>query len=153
MSRKGTRGEIGGLIAAILLLAGLLLAGLSTANADELSDLRASQAALSVNQQQLQQRIDQLAAAQAAAGVPQQQAAVLGGPVVAGAPSLAGSFPRSFLIPGTNTSLAISGYVKYDATRMVSGRKPWHNLGRERDLWPRRSCRGAAQSKGADRGQ
>ncbi|HXZ25160.1 MAG TPA: DcaP family trimeric outer membrane transporter, partial [Nitrospiria bacterium] len=93
------------------------LMGLPGARADELADLRA-------NQQLLEQRINQLAAAQTAAGVPQQQAAVEGGPVVAGAPSLAGSFPRSFLIPGTNTSLAISGYVKYDAEEWFQGGNP-----------------------------
>jgi hypothetical protein len=111
MSAKRTllrRAAIGASTAALA-----LLGGLATASADELSDLRA-------NQQLLQQRIEQLAAAQAG-GVPEQQAAVLGGPVVAGAPSIAGSFPRSFLIPGTNTSIAISGYVKFDAVEYFQG--------------------------------
>jgi hypothetical protein len=95
---------IGGLTALIALQTGL------PARADELSDLRA-------NQQLLEQRIDQLAKAQAN----EQQAAVLGGPVVAGAPSIAGSFPRSFLIPGTNTSIAFSGYIKFDAAEWFHG--------------------------------
>ncbi|MBV8120334.1 MAG: hypothetical protein JO081_10420, partial [Alphaproteobacteria bacterium] len=105
----GLRATIGGSTAILA-----LLTGLAAASADELSDLRA-------NQQLLQQRIDQLAASQAAAGIPQQQAAVIGGPVVAGQPSIAGSFPRSFLIPGTNTSIAISGFVKYDAIEWFQG--------------------------------
>ena len=96
-----------------------LLTGLGSAGADELSDLRANQQALTANQQLLQQRIDQLAAA--ANNNPEQQAAVTPGQVVAGAPSLAGSFPRSFLIPGTNTSLAITGYVKYDMQEYITG--------------------------------
>jgi len=61
--------------------------GSNTARADELADLRA-------NQQLLQQRLDQMAQAAAAPG-----AAVV----------TAGSFPRSFLIPGTETSLQIAG--------------------------------------------
>lgn len=89
-----------------------LLTGLPGARADELADLRA-------NQQVLQQRIDQLAAA--VSDKPEQQAAVLGGPVVAGAPSIAGSFPRSFLIPGTDTSIAISGYIKFDMEEYITG--------------------------------
>jgi Porin subfamily/DcaP outer membrane protein len=100
---------IGGVTAMIGLAAGV------SAKADELADLRA-------NQQLLQQRIDQLAAA--VSNKPEQEAAVLGGPVVAGAPSIAGSFPRSFLIPGTNTSIAISGYVKYDAVEWFHGGSP-----------------------------
>jgi hypothetical protein len=108
----GTLAVLGGLAAAAV-----LLTSLPAARADELADLRA-------NQQLMQQRIDQLAAAQAAAGAGEQQAAVLGGPVVAGAPSIAGSFPRSFLIPGTDTSLALSGYVKYDAEEWFTGGTP-----------------------------
>jgi hypothetical protein len=96
-----------------------LLTGLGSAGADELSDLRANQQALTANQQLLQQRIDQLAAA--ANNNPEQQAAITPGPVVAGQPSIAGSFPRSFLIPGTNTSLAITGYVKYDMVEYLTG--------------------------------
>ncbi len=94
-----------------------LQTGLPGARADELQDLIA-------NQQLLQQRIDQLAKAQANEQTGEQQAAVLGGPVVAGAPSIAGSFPRSFLIPGTNTSLAISGFIKLDMTERVHGGAP-----------------------------
>jgi type II secretory pathway pseudopilin PulG len=105
-----------------LIAAALSVAGLSTARADELSDLRA-------NQQLLQQRIDQLAAAVNNNGAPQQQAQVTGPftgasrgtPVAAGAPTIAGSFPRSFLIPGTNTSLSVGGFIKYDAIYKFQG--------------------------------
>ena len=36
-------------------------------------------------------------------------------------PAIAGSFPRSFLILGTNTSLSISGFIKYDAIYKFQG--------------------------------
>jgi hypothetical protein len=96
----------GGAVAAIggLCAAAALMAGQSAARADEVSDLRA-------NQQLLQQRIDQLE--QVALGAPRGTSP--------GAPSLAGSFPRSFLIPGTDTSIAVGGYVKLDATYWFSG--------------------------------
>src|SRR2546429_2353527 len=69
----------------------VLATGLSTtAWADELSDLRA-------NQELLQRRVDQLAQAGPSAGP---------GP---GGPVLAGSFPRSFAIPGTEVSLRVGG--------------------------------------------
>src|ERR1700746_180950 len=98
-----------------------LITGVGRAGADELSDLRA-------NQQLLQQRIDQLAAAVNNNGAPQQQAvtgpftgASRGTPVTAGAPTIAGRFPPSFLIPGTNTSLSVSGFIKYDAIEKFQG--------------------------------
>src|SRR5438270_6282985 len=70
----------------------VLATGLSAARADEISDLRA-------NQELLQRRIDQLAQVPPPAPPP-------GGP---GGPVLAGSFPRSFMIPGTDVSLRIGG--------------------------------------------
>src|SRR6266446_9561076 len=93
----GSMAAIGGLSAAIA-----LLTGLPAASADELADLRA-------NQELLQKRIDQLSQAPPP-GPP--------GPFVPGfgpetrpaaAPVTTGSFPRSFLIPGTDTSLRIGG--------------------------------------------
>jgi hypothetical protein len=69
----------------------VLATGLSAARADELADLRA-------NQELLQQRLDQLAQAP-----PAPPAAGPGGPV------RAGSFPRSFVIPGTEVSLRVGG--------------------------------------------
>src|ERR1700716_2707223 len=68
-----------------------LATGLSVASADELADLRA-------NQELLQRRVDQLAQ------VPPPPPG--GGP---GGPVLAGSFPRSFVIPGTEVSLRVGG--------------------------------------------
>jgi hypothetical protein len=94
---------IGGLSATIA-----LLTGLPAASADELADLRAKQQLLQNNQELLQKRIDQLS--QAPPPAP--------GPYVPGfgpetrpatAPVTVGSFPRSFLIPGTDTSLRIGG--------------------------------------------
>src|ERR1700732_5196511 len=71
----------------------VLATGLSAARADELADLRA-------NQELLQRRLDQLAqAGPAAFPAP-------GGP---GGPVTAGSFPRSFVIPGTEVSLRVGG--------------------------------------------
>src|SRR5437660_3933791 len=70
----------------------VLATGLSTAQADELGDLRA-------NQELLQRRIDQLAQVPPPAPPP-------GGP---GGPVAAGSFPRSFVIPGTEVSLRVGG--------------------------------------------
>src|SRR5947208_4754651 len=95
----GAVAKIGGSVAAIA-----LLTGLPAARADELADLRA-------NQELLQKRIDQLSQAPPPAAP---------GPYVPGfgaetrplnAPVTVGSFPRSFLIPGTETSLRIGGFV------------------------------------------
>src|SRR6266550_8786195 len=94
----GTMAALGGLTAAIA-----LLTGLPAASADELADLRA-------NQELLQKRIDQLSQAPPPAPGP----FVPGfGPEMrpAAAPVTVGSFPRSFLIPGTDTSLRIGGFV------------------------------------------
>src|SRR5437588_4527800 len=69
----------------------VLATGLSTmAWADELADLR-------TNQELLQRRVDQLAQAGPSVGP---------GP---GGPVMSGSFPRSFVIPGTEVSLRIGG--------------------------------------------
>ncbi len=114
----GTLAAIGGLTAMIA-----LLTGLPTAKADELSDLRA-------NQQLMQQRIDQLAQAQAQAGpgapggyttggsgpVPAFGAAPIPGQTLAG-----GSFPRSFLIPGTDTSIRVGGFVDVTILDFLQG--------------------------------
>jgi hypothetical protein len=77
---------------AVLLAAAVLLAGGSAARADELADLRA-------NSDLLQQRVDQARQTAADPGA---------GP---NAPLTTGSFPRSFLIPGTDTSIRIGGSV------------------------------------------
>src|SRR6516165_11005951 len=100
-----------------LLAAVTVLVGLPAATADELADLRA-------NQELLQKRIDQLSQAppQAAPYVPGF------GPEthkqVGGTPVVGGSFPRSFLIPGTDTSLRIGGFANASALWYIKGAAP-----------------------------
>jgi hypothetical protein len=86
MNRKPAFGAMAAIVGPIAVAA--LLAGGPGAKADELSDLRA-------NNELLQQRLDQLSQTQdkPATGL------------------AAGSFPRSFLIPGTDTSIRIGGSV------------------------------------------
>src|SRR6516225_4222261 len=116
MTRKrnfGSVAAIGGATAAIA-----LLTGFSDARADELADLRA-------NQQLLQQRIDQLAQAQqppAAGGVPGGgPGSAYGTKPIAGQSLAGGSFPRSFLIPGTDTSLRVGGFVDLTGNYILQG--------------------------------
>ena len=111
----GSLAAIGGLTALIA-----LQTGLPAAKADEMADLRA-------NQLLLQQRIDQLAQAQAQqppapGGIPG------GGPGSAygtapapGSGTTAGSFPRSFLIPGTDTSIRVGGFVDLTILDFLQG--------------------------------
>jgi hypothetical protein len=103
MSRKRKRGNlaaIGGLTAVTA-----LLTGFTAARADELADLRA-------NQQLLQQRIDQLAQAQAQATGPTPSVSpAYGTTAVPGTGMVGGNFPRSFLIPGTDTSIRVGGFA------------------------------------------
>src|SRR5215472_4201016 len=108
----GAFAVIGGLTAALA-----LLTGPSAATADELADLRA-------NQELLQKRIDQLSQAP-----PQPAPYVPGfGPEthkeVSGIPAVGGSFPRSFLIPGTDTSLRIGGFANASALWYIKGVAP-----------------------------
>jgi len=84
-------------------LTALLAIASQAAWADELSDLRA-------NQELLQRRVDQLAQATAvpATGI--------------GAGGLtSGSFPRSFLIPGTDTSLFVGGEINLTGVYWFTG--------------------------------
>src|SRR5215471_15134225 len=102
----------GGLTAVIA-----LLTGFPAASADELADLRA-------NQELLQRRIDQLAQAQipATGGVPGAgTSAGTGAQAAPGAASVGGSFPRSFLIPGTDTSIRIGGFVDLTGLYFFNG--------------------------------
>jgi len=96
-----------------------LMAGMSPAHADEIADLRA-------NQQLLQQRIDQLAQATTGAANPGAGTYIAPGAANPGAqaPSLGGSFPRSFLIPGTDTSIRIGGVITEEADYYLSGGNP-----------------------------
>src|SRR5215469_16743945 len=97
-----------------------LLTGLPAASADELADLKA-------NQELLQRRIDQLAQAQApipaVGGVlgGGNQPGIPGAAAAPGQPSLGGSFPRSFLIPGTDTSIRMGGFVDLSGTYYLQG--------------------------------
>jgi hypothetical protein len=100
MTRKrniGRAAAVGGLTASIA-----LLTGLPSASADELADLRA-------NQELLQRRIDQLAQAAVprGGGVP----GAYGTEAIPGQAIIGGSFPRSFLIPGTDTSIRVGGQI------------------------------------------
>ncbi|MGE5270463.1 MAG: porin [Thiohalocapsa sp.] len=95
---------LGGLAAAMLLLPG------ASAKADELADLRA-------NQELLQQRIDQLAQIPGAGGLYQGP----GGAKTAGQGIVGGSFPRSFLIPGTDTSIRVGGAIRFHIKHNFNG--------------------------------
>jgi Porin subfamily/DcaP outer membrane protein len=103
MTRKRSIGgvaAIGGMTATIA-----LLTGLPVASADELADLRA-------NQELLQRRIEQLAQGRdpnvpRGGGVP----GAYGTEAIPGQPLAGGSFPRSFLIPGTDTSIRVGGQI------------------------------------------
>src|SRR5216684_2831553 len=88
------------------MLSAPLAIGAHSAYADELADLRA-------NQELLQQRLDQLAQA-----APAGPGAALG----------VGSFPRSFLIPGTDTSLRIGGFGIGRITWYLRGVQPSADL-------------------------
>jgi len=92
----------------------LLLVGSSVSRADELADLRA-------NQELLQKRIDQLSQAppQAAPFVPGFGPETIAKPT--GLPVSGGSFPRSFLIPGTDTSLRIGGFANLNVLWYING--------------------------------
>ncbi|HUC12606.1 MAG TPA: DcaP family trimeric outer membrane transporter [Stellaceae bacterium] len=105
---------VGSLTAAIA-----LLTGLSVARADELADLRA-------NQQLLEQRINQLAQAQAQGAAPGgvTGANAYGTTPVPGAEMVGGSFPRSFLIPGTDTSIRVGGFADETIDYYLQGGPP-----------------------------
>src|SRR5580704_15164528 len=94
LRKLGTIAALGGIALALAMTAG--------ARADELSDLRA-------NQELLQQRLDQLSQ------VP---------PGAVGTPVMSGSFPKSFVIPGTDTSLRIGGYVDARVNYFFKGIRP-----------------------------
>jgi hypothetical protein len=106
--RVGTLAALGGLTAAIA-----LLTGLPAAKADELTDLRA-------NQELLQRRIEQLAqeTKQYPGGA---GGTVMGTAPAPGAPIIGGSFPRSFLIPGTDTSIRVGGFIDLTGNYFTQG--------------------------------
>ena len=107
----GTLAAIGGVTATIA-----LLTGLPAASADELADLRA-------NQELLQRRIDQLAQ-----GLPEQKQSpgspgAMGTAPIPGQAIVGGSFPRSFLIPGTDTSIRVGGFIDLTGALLFRGRQ------------------------------
>ncbi len=115
MSNKrtfATMVALGGLIAVVA-----LPAAVPRAKADELSDLR-------TNNEILQQRLKQIRQAQAASagvggsggGAPAKAASGSSGP--------GGSFPRSFLIPGTNTSVRVGGNITETLDYRMEGGSP-----------------------------
>ena len=83
------------------------------AQADELLDLR-------TNQELLQRRIDQLAQAQ----VPGNLFGVGGPPGPVNVQMTGGSFPRSFLIPGTDTSIRVGGEIRMVSRFWIAGGNP-----------------------------
>ena len=103
----GTIAALGGGTAALA-----MLTGLAGARADELQ----------VNQQLLDQRIDQLAAV----GLQPGAGAVFSTDqnTAAGAAVTAGSFPRSILIPGTDTSIKIYGQITEILDYWMTGANP-----------------------------
>src|SRR5689334_20712885 len=112
MTRKrtlGTRAALGGLTAAAA-----LIAAQPAAQADEVTDLR-------TNQQLLQQRVDQLAQS-ANVGAGPVLETTTGGPV--NVQMMGGSFPRSFLIPGTDTSIRVGGEIREVVDYFFSGGNP-----------------------------
>ena len=103
------KSALGGLTATIA-----LLTGLPAINADELADLRAMQSNLRDNQELMQQRIVQLAQTAPRLMRP-------GEPGPAGVAMIGGSFPRSFLIPGTDTSIRVGGFTDLTIDYWLSG--------------------------------
>src|SRR5215471_19318181 len=126
----GSVAAIGGLTAAVA-----LLTGLPAASADELADLRA-------NQELLQRRIDQLAqqAQLPPSRVSPGIAPAMGTEPVPGQALIGGSFPRSFLIPGTDTSIRVGGFVDITGLYFLNGSasgnpgRPTSNAGQNGNL-------------------
>src|ERR1700733_8141021 len=103
----GTIAALGGSTAALA-----MLTGLAGARADDLQ----------INQQLLNTRVDQLAAVGENPGQGNQFS--VDQSTVAGSPVTAGSFPRSILIPGTDTSIKIYGQVTEILDYWMSGANP-----------------------------
>jgi hypothetical protein len=97
-----TKRKIAGVAVA---LAVALLVHVGGADADDLADLKANIALM-------QQRLNQLAQDQVAQFAPGTTGGTAyGTKPTPGAPLVGGSFPRSFLIPGTDTSIRIGGFA------------------------------------------
>jgi len=93
---------------------GATLAAIGPSRADELSDLKAQ---LRAQQEALQQMQAQLQAVQEKQAAEAKPAAA----ATAAAPAASSDLPGGFQIPGTNTSMKISGYVKLDMVDDVKG--------------------------------
>ena len=87
--------------------------GTTRVQADEVLDLR-------TNQELLQQRVDQLAQAR----VPGNLFGVGGPPGPVNVQMTGGSFPRSFLIPGTDTSIRVGGEIRLAEPVLDHRRQP-----------------------------
>jgi hypothetical protein len=105
----GTIAALGGSTAALA-----MLTGLAGARADDLQ----------VNQQMLNTRIDQLAAVGQGAGGSGNAVFSVDQNPSTGAGITAGSFPRSILIPGTDTSIKIYGQITEILDYWMSGGNP-----------------------------
>src|SRR5215469_2961391 len=105
--KLGTIAALGGSTAALA-----MLTGLAGARADDLQ----------INQQLLNTRVDQLAAVGQQPGVGAQFS--IDQNPAAGSPVTAGSFPRSILIPGTDTSIKIYGQIVEVLDYEMSGGNP-----------------------------
>ena len=105
--------KIGIATTAALVIAAPLFIGCTPARADEVSELRA-------NQELLQKRLDQLAQ------IPAPGSPYPVGPraSTAGRGIVGGSFPRSFLVPGTDTSIRIGGEIRLVADYLFNGGNP-----------------------------
>jgi hypothetical protein len=99
--------------AVAIMLSAPMAVGSVAARADELSDLRA-------NQELLQRRLDQLAQAR----VPGNLFGVGSAPGPVKVQMHGGSFPRSFLIPGTDTSIRVGGEVRLNFLHWIDGGNP-----------------------------
>ena len=109
---ENTRNAV--IIAAVTAILSMPLAlNASPARGDELADLR-------VNQELLQRRIDQLAQAR----VPGNPFGVGGPPGPVNVQMHGGSFPRSFLIPGTDTSIRVGGEIRMLSLYWITGGNP-----------------------------
>src|SRR5436190_20340252 len=111
--RIGTLAGLGGFTAAVALLTGLSAARA----ADDQSD-------------GVRQRIDQLAQATQGGSNPSGYVPAMGAaPPPPGTPAGAGSFPRSFLIPGTDTSIRVGGQAMVDVLYYFTGLAPVSTTG------------------------
>ena len=102
-----TLAALGGFTAAVA-----LLSGQPVAKADEVANLRA-------NQELLQQRIEQLAQDPRIPSPGATYGSPGAGPTTV--QMMGGSFPRSFLVPGTDTSIRVGGEARMNVVYWIDG--------------------------------